>query len=102
MRNSAFNRDRRTVITKVFPTQFDHFLYLAPSQADKSGWPDRCTALFAELGVQRQFRPTRPTRQSCRCQRTATFVPPGVHVSIVSPRVSDVSHIAVPPQTRGS
>ena len=60
---------------------------------------DRCTALVTELGVQRQLRATRPTRQSRRCQRTAT-VPNAVHVSIVSPLVSDVRHIAVPSPRR--
>ena len=36
MRNSAFNRDRRTVITKVSPTQFDHFPYLAPPKPTRA------------------------------------------------------------------
>ena len=61
------------------------------------GLCDRCTALVTELGVRWQFGAARPTQQSRRCQRTATTV---VHVSIVSPLVNDVRHIAVPFPTR--
>ena len=53
---------------------------------------NRCTALITELGVQRQFRATRTTRQSCCCQRTTSVV----HANIVSLLVNDVRHIAVP------
>src|SRR6478609_6407034 len=58
---------------------------------------DRCTALVTELGVQWQLRATRPTEQPRRGQST---VPPGVHISIVSPLLSDVRHIAALPPTR--
>ena len=60
---------------------------------------DRCTALVTELGVRWQFGAARPTEQPRRCQSTAT-IPAGVHVSIVSPLLSDVRHIAVPSPTR--
>ena len=56
---------------------------------------DWCTAFVAELGVRRQICPARPAGHSRRRQRTAT-VPSVIHVSIVSPLVSDVRHIAVP------
>ena len=46
-----------------------------------------------------QFGAARPTEQPRRGQSTAT-IPAGVHVSIVSPLVSDVRHIAVPSPTR--
>jgi hypothetical protein len=61
------------------------------------GWPDRRAALVAELRVWRQLRAARPTRQSRRCQRTATAV---IHVSIVSPLVNDVRHIAAISKTK--
>src|ERR1700676_2284251 len=73
--------------------QHSHLLFLCRS-ADLC---DRCTALVTELGVRWQFGAARPTRQSRRCQRTATTV---IHVSIVSPLVNDVRHIAVPSPTR--
>lgn len=60
---------------------------------------DWCTALITELGVRRQFGAARPTQQRGCCQCTAT-VPRAVHVSIVSPLVSDVRHIAEPSPTR--
>ena len=43
--------------------------------------------------------PHDPHEQPRRCQSTAT-IPAGVHVSIVSPLVNDVRHIAVPSPTR--
>ena len=58
-----------------------------------SGVCERCTALVTELGVRRQFGAARPTRQFRRGQSTTT-IPAGVHVSIVSPLVNDVRHIA--------
>ena len=67
--------------------------------ADRVAVRERCTALVTELGVGRQFGAARPTRQPRRGQSTAT-IPAGVHVSIVSPLVSDVRHIAVPSPTR--
>ena len=36
------------------------------------GWRDRRAALVTELGVRRQLRAARPTRQSRCCQSTAT------------------------------
>ena len=50
-----------------------------------------------ELGW--QFSAARPTEQPRRGQSTAT-IPAGVHVSIVSPLVNDVRHIAVPSPIR--
>src|SRR6516164_7474098 len=64
-----------------------------------SGLCDRCTALVTELGVRRQLRAARPTGDARRRQCTAT-VPSVVHVSIVSPLVSDVLNITVPSPTR--
>src|SRR4029077_20640583 len=46
-----------------------------------------------------QLGATRPTEQPHHGQSTAT-IPAGVHVSIVSPLLSDVRHIAVPSPTR--
>ena len=60
---------------------------------------ERRTALVAELGVRRQFCAARPAEHSRCRQRTAT-VPSVLHVSIVSPLVSDVRRIAVPSPTR--
>ena len=62
--------------------------------AESAGRRDRRAALVTELGVRRQFGAARPTRQSRRRQSTAT-IPAGVHLSIVSPLISDVRHIAV-------
>ena len=64
-----------------------------------AGLCDRCTALVTELGVRWQFGAAGPTEQPRRGQSTAT-IPAGVHVSIVSPLVNDVRHIAVPSPTR--
>ena len=75
--------------------QHRHLLVLRRS----SGLCERCTALVTELGVRWQFDAARPTEQPRRGQSTAT-IPAGVHVSIVSPLVSDVRHIAMPPPTR--
>ena len=63
------------------------------------GLCQRCTALVAELGVRWQFGAAGPTGQPRRGQSTAT-IPAGVHVSIVSPLVNDVRHIAVPASRR--
>ena len=62
---------------------------------------ERCPAFVTELGVRRQFGAARPTRQPRRGQSTAT-IPAGVHVSMVSPQVNDVRHIAVPSPTPAS
>ena len=68
--------------------------------ADVGGWRDRRTALVTELGVRRQLAcRTTHTNSPAAVSRTAT-VPAAVHVSIVSPLVSDVRHIAVPSPTR--
>ena len=64
-----------------------------------SGVCERCTALVTELGVRRQFGAAGSTEQPRRGQSTAT-IPAGVHVSIVSPLVNGVRHIAVPSPTR--
>ena len=68
--------------------------------ADAAGVCDWRAALVTELGVGRQFGAARPTEQPRRGQSTAT-IPAGVHVSIVSPLVNDVRHIAVPSPIRG-
>src|SRR5271167_391640 len=73
--------------------QHRHLLVLSRS-ADLC---DRCAALVTELGAWWQFGAARSTRQSRRCQRTATTV---IHVSIVSPLVNDVRHIAVRSDTK--
>src|ERR1700754_384962 len=70
--------------------QHRHLLVLRRS----SGVCERCTALVAELGVGWRFGAARPTEQPRRGQSTAT-IPDGVHVSIVSPLLGDVRHIAV-------
>ena len=70
-------------------------LYSADRVACVTGAPHS----LQNLEFRRQLRAARPTRQSRRRQCTAT-VPAGVHVSIVSPLVSDVRHIAVPSPTR--
>ena len=67
--------------------------------ADWVACVSRRTALVAELGVRAGLRAARPTEQPRRGQSTAT-IPAGVHVSIVSPLVNDVRHIAVPSPTR--
>jgi hypothetical protein len=55
----------------------------------------RCSrSVITEVRVRRQLRAARRTRQSRCCHRTAT-VPSAAHVSIVSPLVNDVRHIAV-------
>ena len=51
------------------------------------------------LRVRRQFGAARPTEQPRSGQSTATS-PAGVHVSIVSPLVNDVRHIAAPSPIR--
>ncbi len=56
-------------------------------------------ALTTKLGCAAQLSAARPTGQSRHSQATAT-VPTAVHVSIVSPLVSDVRRIAVPSPTR--
>ena len=89
--------DRRRDVHRMhhIGEQHRHLLVLRRS----GGLCDRRTALVTELGVRRQFGAARPTRQSRRCQSTAT-IPAAVHVSIVSPLVSDVRHIAVPSPRR--
>ena len=57
------------------------------------------TALAAELGRRAGLRATGSTEQPRHGQSTATILA-GVHVSIVSPLLSDVRHIAVPSPTR--
>ena len=89
--------DRRRDVHRMhhIGEQHRHLLVLRRS----SGLCERCTALVTELGVRWQFGAARPTGQPRRCQSTAT-IPAGVHVSIVSPLVNDVRHIAVPSPTR--
>ena len=67
--------------------------------ADRVAVRERRAALVAELGVGLECGAARPTEQPRRGQSTAT-IPAGVHVSIVSPLVDDVRHIAVPSPTR--
>jgi transposase-like protein len=83
-------------------------LVLEHRDAYPSEWA-AITAVSKRLGMnaetlrnwirQQQVRAARPAQQSRRCQRPAT-VPRAVHVSIVSPLVNDVRHIAVPSPTR--
>ena len=70
-------------------------LYSADRVACVSGAPHSLQNL--EFGW--QLGAARPTEQPRRGQSTAT-IPAGVHVSIVSPLVNDVRHIAVPSPTR--
>jgi hypothetical protein len=56
-------------------------------------------ALAAELGRRAGLRTAGTTEQPHHGQSTAT-IPAGVHVSIVSPLVNDVRHIAVLSLTR--
>ena len=71
-------------------------LYSAARVACMTGAPH----LLQNLESGDSSRPTRPTRQPRCCQRTATVIPAGVHVNIVSPLVSDVPHIAMPSPRR--
>ena len=70
-------------------------LYSADRVACVTGAPHSLQNL--EFGW--QLGAARPTGQPRRGQSTAT-IPAGVHVSIVSPLVNDVRHIAVPSPTR--
>jgi hypothetical protein len=74
----------------------DGYLLVLSRLADVCDWR---TALVTELGVRWQFGAARPTRQSSCCQCTATVLN-AVHVSIVSPLLRDVRHIAVPSPIR--
>ena len=67
--------------------------------ADGVACMSRRAALVTELGVRWQFGAAGRTEQSHRGQSTAT-IPAGVHVSIVSPLLGGVRHIAFPPPTR--
>ena len=89
--------DRRRDVHRMHHVgeQHRHLLVLRRS----SGVCERCTALVTELGVRGQFGAARPTEQPRRGQSTAT-IPAGVHVSIVSPLLGDVRHIAAPSPTR--
>ena len=60
---------------------------------------DRRAALAAELRCWAQPRAACAAGRRHRCQSAAT-VPTVVHVSIVSPLISDVRHIAMPPPRR--
>ena len=75
--------------------QHRHLLVLRRS----SGRCKSRTALATELGRRAGLRATGTTDQRRRGQSTDT-IPAGVHVSIVSPLVNDVRHIAVPSPTR--
>ena len=57
------------------------------------GLCDRRAALTTELGCRAQLRAARPTGKARGCQCAAT-VPTVIHVSIVSPLVRHVCHIA--------
>ena len=59
----------------------------------------RQSVVTLELGVWGQFDPAGSTEQPRRGQSTAT-IPAGVHVSIVSPLLGDVRHIALRCPTR--
>ena len=61
----------------------------------RSGRLDRCAALATELGHRIGRRATGTTHLCRRGQSTAT-IPAGIHISMVSPLVNDVCHIAAP------
>jgi hypothetical protein len=64
-----------------------------------SGVCNRRAALTTELGCRAQLRAARPTGEARRSQCTAT-VAVVVHLSIVSPLISGVRHIAAPSSIR--
>jgi hypothetical protein len=61
----------------------------------RAGRLDRCAAFATELCHRIGLRATGTTNLCRRGQSTAT-IPAGIHISMVSPLVNDVSHIAAP------
>ena len=66
--------------------------------AELCGLCDRCAALVTELGVRWQFGAARPTRAAPPRSVHRDYLV--VHLSIVSPLLNDVRHIAVPSDTK--